>query len=69
MPERARYNVFLDRAQLDGLRQVKERDGVLPAEQIRRAVDRWLAEKGIAIKRPMGRARVNSTRPRSRSKS
>jgi len=50
MPERARYNVFLDRAQLEGLRQVRERDGVLPAEQIRRAVDRWLKEKGIPAK-------------------
>jgi hypothetical protein len=50
MPERARYNVFLDRTQLEGLRQVRERDGVLPAEQIRRAVDRWLEEKGITAK-------------------
>jgi hypothetical protein len=59
--QRARYNVFLDRAQLEGLRQVKERDGVLPAEQIRRAVDRWLAEKGITVKaerkRPARRSR------------
>lgn len=64
MPERARYNVFLDRAQLEGLRQVRERDGVLPAEQIRRAVDRWLIERGITPKakperkRPVRRSRA-----------
>jgi hypothetical protein len=64
MPERARYNVFLDRAQLDGLRQVRERDGVLPAEQIRRAVDRWLEEKGITAK-----AKGERKRPARRSRS
>jgi hypothetical protein len=45
--ERVRYNVFIDRAQLDGLRFVKERDGILLAEHIRRAIDRWLAAKGV----------------------
>jgi hypothetical protein len=61
-PQRTRYNVFLDDAQLDGLRQVKERDGVLPAEQIRRAIDRWLEEKGIKRK-------PERTRPARRSRS
>jgi hypothetical protein len=61
MPDRARYNVFLDRAQLAGLRQIKERDGVLPAEQIRRAVDRWLVEKGI-VPKPKGKRRARSAR-------
>jgi hypothetical protein len=26
---------------------VKERDGVLESEQIRRAINRWLEEKGV----------------------
>jgi hypothetical protein len=34
----------------DGLKQVKERDGVLESEQIRRAIDDWLAKKGITLK-------------------
>lgn len=57
-PLRIRYNVFLDPAQLDGLRQVKERDGMLPAEQIRRAIDRWLAQKGVTVKSERKRART-----------
>jgi hypothetical protein len=45
--DRIRYNVFIDRAQLEGLREVKDRDGIPPAEQIRRGIDLWLAEKGV----------------------
>jgi hypothetical protein len=43
---RTRYNFYLDPDQIDGLRFVKERDGVLPSEQIRRAIDLWLEQKG-----------------------
>jgi hypothetical protein len=60
--DRIRYNVFIDRALLDGLRHVKERDGILPAEQIRRAIDRWLAEKGVRVKADRKRA-VTRKRP------
>lgn len=54
--DRIRYNVFIDRAQLERLRFVKERDGILPAEQIRRAIDRWLEEKGVKVKSGRKRA-------------
>ena len=37
----------MDDAQSEGLKAIKERDGVLESEQIRRAIDAWLAEKGI----------------------
>jgi hypothetical protein len=37
----------LDVNLLDGLRQVKERDGVAITEQIRRASREWLKQKGI----------------------
>lgn len=44
---RSRYNFWIDDVQREGLRAVKERDGVLESEQIRRAIDAWLIEKGI----------------------
>jgi len=45
---RVRYNFFIDELQRDGLRQVKERDGVSESEQIRRAIDEWLRARGVA---------------------
>jgi hypothetical protein len=54
--ERVRYNVFIGRAQLEGMRFVQERDGILPAEQIRRAIDVWLVEKGVSAKTDRKRA-------------
>ena len=32
---------------LDGLRQIKERDGVPVSEQVRRALAAWLNSKGV----------------------
>lgn len=59
--QRIRYNVFLDPVQLDALRALKVRDGIVPAEAIRRAIDLWLAKKGINVKperkRPARRSR------------
>lgn len=37
----------LDDELIAGLQAVYERDGVLPSEQVRRAVRRWLEEKGV----------------------
>lgn len=48
MTPRSRYNFFIDDEQREGLRAVKERDGIPESEQIRRAIDAWLVEKGIA---------------------
>lgn len=45
---RTRYNFFIEDAQREGLRQVKERDGIPEAEQIRRAIDAWLEQKGVS---------------------
>lgn len=36
---------------LEGLRQVRERDGVPVSEQVRRALTAWLAEKGVSQKK------------------
>jgi hypothetical protein len=46
------YSVWLNPSQIAGLKKVRERDGVLPSEQIRRAIDAWLARKGIRHKQP-----------------
>jgi hypothetical protein len=47
MTPRRKYSFYIDDDQADGLKAVKERDGVLESEQIRRAINRWLEEKGV----------------------
>ena len=47
MTSRKRYSFWIDDEQADGLKVVKERDGVLESEQIRRAINDWLEKKGI----------------------
>jgi hypothetical protein len=37
----------LDEELVEGLKQVWERDGIQPSEQVRRAVKAWLKEKGL----------------------
>lgn len=49
MSARKKYSFWIDEQQAEGLKFVKERDGVLESEQIRRAIDDWLHKKG-AIK-------------------
>jgi hypothetical protein len=47
MTPRKRYGFWIDEDQLEGLRYLKARDGVLESEQIRRAIDAWLESKGV----------------------
>jgi hypothetical protein len=47
MSEKTRYSFWIDDDLREGLRAVRERDGVLESEQIRRAIKKWLEEKGI----------------------
>lgn len=47
MSPRKRYSFWIDDRQADGLKALKERDGVLESEQIRRAIDEWLIRKGV----------------------
>jgi hypothetical protein len=37
----------VDEELLDAMRRLQERDGILPSEQIRRALRPWLEAKGI----------------------
>ena len=50
MPDRRMISFLLDEELIGGLDRVRERDGMNASEQIRRAVRRWLEEKGIALK-------------------
>ena len=47
MTPRKRYSFWIDDEQSEALKVIKERDGVLESEQIRRAIDEWVAKKGI----------------------
>jgi hypothetical protein len=47
MTPRRKYSFYIDDQQYQGLKVVKERDGVLESEQIRRAITRWLEDKGV----------------------
>ena len=40
----------IDDELIDGLREVWERDGVPPSEQVRRAIRMWLESKGVIKK-------------------
>jgi hypothetical protein len=59
---RKRATFWIDDKQREGLKAVKERDGVLESEQIRRAINDWLEKKGVTTKTPRPRGR----RPRQR---
>jgi len=47
---------------LAGLQQVRERDGIPVSEQVRRAIQAWLKEKGVTAKAERKRA-VTRKRP------
>jgi hypothetical protein len=53
---RKQTNLRLDDDILDGLQQVKERDGMPISEQVRRALRAWLETKGIVNKAAPRRA-------------
>ena len=50
----------IDDELLEGLRRVYERDGVLPSEQVRRAIRQWLEDRGVEIKAARKRALTRS---------
>jgi hypothetical protein len=52
------YNFAIDPALLQGLRQVKIRDGISESEQIRRGIRLWLAQKGVRMETDRKRGRT-----------
>ena len=47
MTPRRKYSFWIDDEQAEGLKAIKDRDGVLESEQIRRAINDWLQKKGV----------------------
>ena len=43
------HSFYLDPALTDGLKRIKQRDGIPEAEQVRRALERWLRSKGLKM--------------------
>jgi hypothetical protein len=56
MSARRKYSFWIGDEEAAGLKIVKERDGVLESEQIRRAIDIWLDRKGVSMKAERKRA-------------
>lgn len=59
---KSRFNFFIDDSQRIALQVIQERDGILPSEQIRRALDDWIEKKNIA---PKGERKRGPARRRS----
>ena len=57
-----KYSFYIEDRQADALKAIKERDGVLESEQIRRALDDWIERKRVRVKTERKRT---STRKRS----
>lgn len=49
-PERRLFNFIITDAMADGLKAIKQRDGISESEQVRRAVAAWLEAKGVPLK-------------------
>ena len=43
---RRMHSYYLDPELTEGLDAIRDRDGILPSEQVRRAIALWLKEKG-----------------------
>jgi hypothetical protein len=46
-PDRKLYSFYINADQAQGLKTVKERDGISESEQIRQALNDWLERKGV----------------------
>lgn len=60
MSPRTTTTMRIDDELLEGLQALKDRDGVPVSEQVRRAIEAWLKEKGIRVK--AAPRRVDQTR-------
>ncbi len=50
---RMMHSFYLDPELSDGLKEIKDRDGINESEQVRRAVRQWLQAKGLKLKPPV----------------
>ena len=56
---RRMHSYYLDEELAEGLDAIRDRDGILPSEQVRRAIAMWLKSKGYKPpqKRKRGKAK------------
>jgi hypothetical protein len=47
--QRKSIGIRFDEDVVAGLQMIFERDGILPSEQVRRAVTEWLSSRGVAL--------------------
>jgi hypothetical protein len=59
---RKRYSFWINDRQADGLKQVKAAEDITESEQIRQALNDWLAKKGVSVTAPKG-----ATEPKKKS--
>lgn len=59
---RRRFNFWIDDELRDGLKTVRDRDGIVESEQIRRAIRKWLQSKRVSTTTRTG-ARRGRKRP------
>ena len=45
------FNIMLEPRQIDALRKLEEATGAKPSEQIRRAIDAWIKDRGVTVKK------------------
>ena len=62
MPDRKRVNFYLDADLGEGLKAIKERDGVSEAEQIRRGIKLYLESKDYKMPRPRAKRKGGARR-------
>ena len=65
MTKKTPTNFRIDPEILEGLRAIRERDGVPVSEQARRALLAWLESKGIKVKSEKSERKRAATRRRS----
>ena len=63
MPVKRRYSFFISDELYEGLKALKEREGVPEAESIRRALDEYLAKKRIAVRKTERQRGATRQRP------
>jgi hypothetical protein len=57
MSPRTRHSFFLDEELTEGLKRLKERDGISEAEAVRRAIGEFLERKGVKAERKRAASR------------
>ena len=59
---RRMHSYYLDEELAEGLQAIRDRDGVLPSEQVRRAIAMWLKAKGYRLKTRARRKKGGKTK-------